>query len=433
MTEDQIKSYFHRLWPINRSLTGKGVRETLAILSELVVDLNVYEIPSGTTVFDWTVPKEWDVIEAYIETPEGRRIADFSVCNLHLLGYSIPFNGLLTYEELKKHIYTIPDQPTAIPYLTSYYKERWGFCMTHHEFSSLSQEGLYKVVVDTRLFEGALTYADAYLEGQSKEEIVFSTYICHPSMANNELSGPLVAAFLYQKLKTVTNRYYSYRFIFTPETVGTIAYLHQFGDVLKSNVLAGYVITCVGNEAPFTYKKSRKDDSQTNLITEHILKYNYPNYHKVIDFVPTGSDERQYCSPGFNLPFGSLMRTMYGEYKEYHTSLDNIDFISFAAIEGSVNAYWEMMKAFELNHKYKNLLPYGEVQLGKRGLYPDISTTTGKREFTLIKILYLLNYSDGDHFLIDIAEKIGCSILDLEDEVQKLINEGILTWSNHGK
>lgn len=430
--KESIRTYFYRLWPINRSLTGKGVIESLQILSELV-DLKQYQVPSGSQVFDWTVPQEWDVREAYIVTPDGKKIADFKVNNLHLLGYSTPVNEAFTYDELIKNIYTLPDQPNAIPYLTSYYKRRWGFCMTHEEFQTLPREGKYQVFIDSSLFNGNLTYADAYLPGKTTEEVVFSTYICHPSLANNELSGPLVAAFLYQQLKALPNRHYSYRFVFTPETIGTIAYLNHFGKEMKENVKAGFVITCAGNEAAFTYKRSRKQDSETNKITEHILKYHYPNYHEVLDFTPIGSDERQYCSPGFNLPFGSLMRTMYGKYEEYHTSLDNADFVSFEALEGTVDAYFKVVKGLELNRTYQNTLPFGEIQLGKRGLYPDMSSTKGDKAFSLKKILYLLNYSDGEHTLLDIAEKLGCSVLELEEELNQLTSHDLLNLTSYGK
>ncbi len=426
LMKENIQRYFERLWPINRSLTGEGVVQSLEILSELL-PLKQYHAPSGSQVFDWTIPQEWHVRKAYIIAPNGDKIADFNKNNLHLLGYSTPVNDFFSYEDLVKNIYTLPDQPNAIPYLTSYYKKRWGFCMAHDEFVQLPKEGMYQVVIDADLFDGKLTYADAYLPGKTSEEVVFSTYICHPSMANNELSGPLVAAFLYQQIEALKDRHYSYRFVFTPETIGTIAYLSQFGMQLKEKAKAGFIITCAGNEAPFTYKKSRKDNSETNQITEHILKYHYPNYHEVVEFTPIGSDERQYCSPGFNLPFGSLMRTMYGKYPQYHTSLDNADFISFEALEGTVEAYLKVVKGLEGNRKYQNNLPFGEIQLGKRGLYPDMSSTKGDKESSLKKILYLLNYSDGEHSMLTIAEKIGCSILELKEELDKLIAQNLLS------
>jgi aminopeptidase-like protein len=301
--------------------------------------------------------------------------------------------------------------------------------MTHNNFEKLSKEGLYEVVIDSDLNpKGSLTYADAILQGRSEKEIVFSTYICHPSMANNELSGPLVAVFLYNELKKQKNRYYTYRFVFTPETVGTISYLFSNGDYLKETSIGGLIITCAGDNGKFTFKKSKEENADINKLTAHILNnYAYGNY-EIIDFSPIGSDERQYCSPGFNLPYGSLMRTMYGKYKEYHTSADNKDFISFKALQETVNIYIKICKAFELNQKYINKNPYCEPFLSKYDLYPDISSTSVDKEEWLRQILYILNYSDGKTSLLDIAEKLEVSILDLKENIDKLINKKILDY-----
>lgn len=422
--KNTLEEYFDRLWPLNRSITGNGLRLSLDILSELI-DLNIYEIPSGTRVFDWTIPKEWNVKEAYILDPSGKRIADYSVNNLHLMGYSIPVKKSSSLSELKNNLFTIPDFPEAIPYLTAYYGNRWGFCISHNEYIKL-EEGRYEVVIDSELTDGALTIADSVLEGKSGKEIIISTYLCHPSMANNELSGPLVTAFLYRKIRSIPDRYYTYRFVIVPETIGAIAYLSKFKEHLLTNTHAGFVVTCIGDENKYTYKRSRQGNCEVDRIATHILRHHAKDYHSVIDFVPIGSDERQYCSPGFNLPVGSLMRSMYGRYKEYHTSKDNKNFISFGAMEDSVNMYARILRAFEINHKYKNTSPFCEPCLGPRGLYPKIGLKDEK-DISLRKILFVLNYSDGNHSLLDIAEKLDCSILDLEKEISILIDELLIT------
>jgi aminopeptidase-like protein len=405
----EIESYFDHLWPILRSITGEGVRQTHDVLSELI-RLERTEIPSGTQVFDWTIPKEWKVNEAYILDPNGKRVLDVKENNLHLLNYSIPFRGVLSRTELDKNLYSLPDKPTAIPYITSYYSPRWGFCLSQQQRDALP-DGDYQVVVDTKLFDGSLTLSEAILPGETKDEVLISTYTCHPSLASNELSGPLVAAFLYKELAKLESRRLTYRFIFLPETIGAITYLHLRGEYLKQHLIAGYVITCIGDTGDFTYKRSR----QSNLIStlalvdraaEHVLKHSKKS-HKILDFSPLGSDERQYCSPGFNLPVGSLMRSMYGTYPEYHTSLDNKSLISFEAMAEAVGMYLSVMKVLELNRTYKNLFPHGEPQLGKRGLYETLGRNTIPELSSAV--FWLLNYADGEHDLLWIAEKSGYS------------------------
>lgn len=419
----EIELYFDRLWPICRSITGNGVRESLAILQELV-PLTIHEIPSGTSVLDWTVPKEWNIRDAYIELGSGKRIAQFKKNNLHIVSYSTPFDGKVTYEELKARVHTIPDMPNAIPYITTYYKERWGFCMSQEEWDSLDPNDSFHVHIDTTLEPGSMSYGEVVLKGETEEEIFFSTYICHPSMANNELSGPLVTAFLYKQLAQLKKRRYTYRFIFIPETIGAIAYLAQHGEHLRTKMKAGYVVTCVGDEGKFHYKRSRRGNSEADRAAEHFLKHCGGDFHAK-DFVPDGSDERQYCSPGFNLPVGSLMRTSYYLYKEYHTSFDNKNFISFEAMKGTVEAYVEICRILELNRKYKNLFPYGEPQLGKRNLYPDFVAPGGRRDY-LDNLLFLLNFSDGEQDLLDIATRRGRSALEFEDIIGRCIEAGIL-------
>ncbi len=410
-----IEKYFDRLWPICRSITGEGLRETLKILQE-IIPLKLTEIPTGAKVFDWEIPKEWNISDAYIITPEGKKIANFKNNNLHVVNYSVPVNETIEYPQLIQHIYTLPDLPDAVPYITSYYKENWGFCLSHNEFLTLPKEGKYKVFIDSNLKEGSLTYGDLVLPGDSDKEILFSTYVCHPSMANNELSGPLVTAFLYQKIKELTNRKYTYRFVFVPETIGAIAYLNKNGNYLKDKLEAGFVITCCGDKGNFTYKRSKAEGTLVDRATEHFLK-NTQEHFKIIDFKIGGSDERQYCSPGFNLPVGSLMRTMYKCYPEYHTSLDNKNFISFPSLIETIDAYFDIVRIFELNDKYVNKIKYGEPFLSKHNLYPT-DTNHQKMADSTAMLLHFLAYADGTKDLIEIAEKFNSCILDFADIVE---------------
>ncbi len=418
-----LEDYFDRLWPITRSLTGNGNRESLKILSE-IIDLEINEIPSGTTCYDWNIPPEWNIQDAWIKNSKGDKIIDFSKNNLHVLGYSTPFKGTLSFKELKEHLYTLPKQPDLIPYLCSYYKERWGFCLSHNQLLSLDVNEIYEVFIDSSLDSmGSMTVGEAILKGTSKKEILISTYICHPSLANNELSGPLVTAFLYQKLKHLKKRKYTYRFVFIPETIGAIYMLSKYGEYWKEYMQAGFVVTCIGDPGKFTYKKSRRGNSLADRAALTILDQTEKNYN-LVEFFPNGSDERQYCSPGFNLPMGSLMRTMYAKYPEYHTSADNKDFISFNAMEGSVNKYLEIIELIERNEKYINTKPYGEPQLGKRGLYPTF-TQTGNDDYVRA-MMWILNLADGENDLITISERSKYPIKVLLPIIDKLIENGIL-------
>lgn len=415
-----LENYFDRLFPICRSITGNGVRESLKILSE-VIPLNIYEVPSGTQVFDWIVPKEWNINDAYIITPEGKKICDFKQHNLHVVNYSTPIHKKISFEELKKHLHTFPHKPTAIPYVTSYYQENWGFCIAYEEYKKLPTDGEYEVFIDSSLTNGSLTYADIILEGDRKDEVMFSTYICHPSMANNELSGPLVSMLLYQQIATLKHRKYTYRFVFIPETIGTLVYLHKYGEHLKQHLKAGYVITCVGDRGIFHYKQSKYGNTLADKAAIHTLKHSKKPY-RILSFYPGGSDERQYCSPAFNLPVGSLMRTPYREYPEYHTSLDNKEFISFKSIKESAEMYFKIVQTLELNDIYINQYPYGEPQLSKRGLY-----TQNLSRDDVMKIMYILQYSDMQNDLIDIADRMKVSVLELERIVGLLKENKMIT------
>jgi aminopeptidase-like protein len=420
--EKKLEAYFDRLWPITRSITGNGLRESFHILQELI-PLELIEVKSGTKVFDWEVPKEWNIRDAYIQTPDGTRIAQLKDNNLHVLNYSIPVNKTVSFQELEKHVFTLPEQPDAIPYVTSYYKETWGFCLSHNEWQGLPKEGEYRVVIDSTLEEGSLTYGQVVLPGSTKQEVLFSSYLCHPSMANNELSGPLAMAFLYQKIAQIPNRKLSYRFVLAPETVGVIAFLSKYGNLLKENLIAGYVLTCCGDLGDFTYKRSKDATALCNRAAEHCLHYSEVK-HKVIDFAVGGSDERQYCSPGFNLPVGSLMRTPYQKYKEYHTSLDNKSFISFSSLRQTIELYENISKTLEINGPWECNVPFGEPQLGKRGLYPSSVSPDAQRE-NLHDLLHLISFSDGKNDLITIAEKRDKHALEFEEHLVACRNKGL--------
>jgi len=369
---EDIYNLIKKLFPINRSITGKGFRKSLRIIQEYVPNLKIKSIKSGERCFDWTVPKEWDVKDAYIEEyPTGKKIVDFKDNNLHLVSYSIPVEGIFSFEELEKHLHYRKDLPDAIPYVTSYYKEYWGFCLTYNQFKTLDKSKKYKVVIKSKLFEGKLNYGEVILKGKSKKEIFFSTYLCHPSMANNELSGPALATFLIKYLQEKENRKYTYRFIFIPETIGSICYLSKNLKKMKKNIIAGFVLTCVGDEGKFSYIPSRYGDTLADKVALNILNH-HTNGFKKYSYLDRGSDERQYCSPGIDLPVCSVMKSKYGEYKEYHTSLDNLDFVSAKGLEESFNIYTKIIEVLENNNFYKTTV-LCEPQMGKRGLYHQIS------------------------------------------------------------
>ena len=409
---------------INRSITGEGVRETLVkIQKEHLPNLNIETVPSGTKVFDWVVPPEWHVTKAYIITPEGKKICDFSINNLHLVGYSIPFFGKMRLDQLQKYLHSLPEQPKAIPYITSYYKERWGFCLAQEQRDALD-EGEYEVVIDSRLFPGQLNYGELILPGESDQEIFISTYICHPSMANNELSGITVTTYLAKWLSELKVRRYTYKFVFIPETIGSITYLSKNYVNLKKKVIAGFNISCVGDERSYSYLPSRNGKTISDKVAKHVLKWIAPDY-KSYTWLSRGSDERQYCSPGIDLPIASIARTMYENYPEYHTSLDNLQ--NVVTPKGLDGGYWALRRALELVEKnkiYKNKF-LCEPQLSKRNLYPTLSTKKSVEQ--VMAMLNLLSFCDGEHSLLDIAEKINVPAWELYELVEKLISHDLIS------
>lgn len=389
-----------RLYSICRSLTGEGVRSTLAMLSERL-PLELREVPSGTPAFDWTVPREWNVRDAWIARPGGERLVDFRRHNLHLVGYSAPVRGTFTRAELEPHLHSLPDHPDWIPYRTSYYRESWGFCLTEHQRTALG-DGPFEVVVDTTLADGALSYAEVLLRGAEPHEVLFSTHICHPALANDNLSGIVVLTALAELLATARTRY-SYRFLFLPGTIGAIAWLAH-NEQAAPRIRAGLVAAGLGDRGPFHYKRSRRGDTEIDRAAVSALR-DAGVEHGVSDFTPFGYDERQFCSPGFDLPVGSLTRRPYGTYPEYHTSADDLAFIGPESLAGSLALYLRVIAALEGNGRYRNLNPKCEPQLGKRGLYSELGGEhRGRHELAL---LWVLNYSDGEHDLLAIANRSG--------------------------
>jgi len=407
------------LFPICRSISGNGVRETLQIIQNHI-PITIHEISTGTKVFDWVVPKEWNVVDAYIMDETGNKIIDFKENNLHLVGYSTPINRTLTLSQLQEHLYSLPEQPEAIPYVTSYYKERWGFCISQKQRDNL-KEGNYKVFIDSELKDGSLTYGELIIPGRSKKEIFISTYVCHPSMANNELSGPVLSTFLAKWIMSKPRRY-SYRIIFIPETIGSIIYLSKNLESLKENVIAGFNITCVGDNGPYSYLPTRNGNTYSDKIALNILSFDHPDFIKYT-YLDRGSDERQYNSPGVDLPICTIMRSKYGTYPEYHTSLDNLDIVSAEGLIGSLNIFKKCLNTIEENKKYK-IKCLGEPQLGKRGLYPTIGTKTSSLKVK--DIMNFISYADGEHDLIDISNIIDVPVWELYPIIEKLVKADLI-------
>lgn len=422
MIGKEIHEFAQQLWPLNRSITGNGTRETLRQINLHLPKLLIKSVPSGTKVFDWTVPKEWLVREAYITTPNGNKICDFSKNNLHLLGYSVPTNLEISLDELKKHLYTFPEQPEAIPYHTSYYKENWGFCLSYNEYKKL-KNGNYKVIIDSELYDGELNYGEIIIPGKSKKEIFLSTYICHPSMANNELSGPTVLTFLCKWLEKLTDRQFTYRIVFIPETIGSIAYLSYNHKEMKQNIIAGFNVTCVGDNRAYSYLPSRNGNTLSDKIAKHVLTWTDPNFVEYT-WLDRGSDERQYCSPGIDLPIASIYRTKFAKYPEYHTSLDNLeDVVTPKGLDGG---YWAIRKSLELierNKKFK-VTVLGEPQLGKRGLYPSVSKKNIDQKILLMRDF--ISLCDGNTSLIDIANRLNTPAWNLYEMIDKLKSHNLI-------
>jgi aminopeptidase-like protein len=415
-------SWAKDLFPIARSLTGNGVRKTFSYLQDINPEIQTYSFATGTDVFDWTIPREWNMKSAFIEHIEtGKRFAEFETHNLHILGYSLPIDKVMDRTELLPHIYTQPDQPDLIPYVTSYYKDRWGFCMSHNEKNALP-EGDYRVFVDSELFDGELLVGDALIQGETDQEVMFSSYVCHPSMANNELSGPvLISALLKYVKETYPKPKSSYRFILVPETIGSVAYMSRNLEEMQQRVVCGFNLSCVGDERAFSHVESRYGNNLADNALRSALvgRDNVETY----SFLHRGSDERQYCAPGIDLPVCGFCRTKYGEFPEYHTDADNFDLVTQNGLMGSFEIMCEIIDAFEIG-LYPRVLVKGEPQLGKRGLYPTISQ---KGSYSSIRArMDFLAYADGTNTLFEIAERIGVPLSIVLNEAHVMLEHELI-------
>ena len=421
----EMHAFIGQMYPLCRSITGAGFRETLSLVSRHI-PLEIHEVPTGTPVFDWTVPKEWNIRDAYVKNSDGQRVIDFRKSNLHVVGYSIPIRATLTLAELKDHLFTLPEQPEWIPYRTSYYQETWGFCLSHNELLKMKDDH-YEVCIDSSLEPGHLTYGEYYLPGEEGNEVLISCHACHPSLCNDNLSSVALVTFLAKHLSTGPRRY-SYRFLFIPGTIGSITwlYLNESG---VHRIRHGLVAACVGDPGKSTYKKSRQGDAEIDRAVAHVLKHSGHDY-EIMDFSPYGYDERQYGSPGFNLPVGCLMRTPHGQYPQYHTSADDLAFVRPESLADSFGKYLAALNILENNRTYLNLNPKCEPQLGKRELYRLIG---GDREtgFDQMSLLWVLNLSDGCHSLLDIAERAGYEFNMIKNAAEALKESGLLKVADH--
>ncbi len=422
MIGKEIYSFAKTLWPINRSLTGEGVRKTLFLIKNKLPELKILKIKSGTKVFDWVVPNEWNVREAWIKDPKGKKICNFNENNLHLMGYSQPIHKKINLEKLKKNLHSLKKQPTAIPYITSYYKKNWGFCISHNEKKKL-KKGIYEVFIDSKFTIGNLNYGELIIKGKSKKEIFLSTNICHPSMGNNELSGMCVTTYLAKWIRNLKKTNYTYRIIFIPETIGAIAYLFYNLKSMKKNIIAGFNVVCIGDNYNYSYVPSRYGDTYSDLVAKHILKNTYPKF-KTFSWLQRGGDERQYCAPKINLPVVSIMRSKYETYEEYHTSLDNLNFISSKGLEGGFNVLMNSLICIE-----NNFIPiatnYCEPQLSKRGLYWDVVLEKNKNNNVKLLVNFL-SLSDGKNSILDIANICQIPIWELYKISEKLLKNKLI-------
>lgn len=398
----EMHRFMAELFPICRSITGEGVRETLRRIERLL-PLDIQEVPTGTSVLDWTVPKEWNIRDAYVASPDGERLIDFGASNLHVVSYSVPVRKRMPFSELRPHLHTLPSHPDWIPYRTSYYVENWGFCLAHRDLERFRDDVEYDVVIDSSLEAGSLTYGEYTVRGEREEEVLVSTHICHPSLANDNLSGIAVAVWLARTLTDRSPRY-TYRFLFIPGTIGSITWLALNRDTV-GRIRHGLVLSCVGDPGPVAYKRSRQGNAPIDQAAAHVLRQGELD-HLVEDFDPYGYDERQFCSPGPDLPVGRLSRTPNGRYPEYHTSADDLQLVTPQALAESLDQILEVVDVLEHDQVYRNLNPWGEPQLGRRGLYDGVAGGGDLPGYELA-LLWVLNQSDGSNSLLDIADRAG--------------------------
>ena len=416
----QMHDFVAKLFPISRSLTGNGVRETLGEIHNHLPMLTVHEIPSGTQAFDWVVPDEWNISAARLTGPDGQVFADFDDHNLHVVGYSEPVDRVLPLEQLQEHLHSLPEMPDAIPYVTTYYHRNWGFCLPFRVMSSLPP-GDYHARINSVLAPGHMTYGEILLPGESTQEVLLSTYICHPSMANNELSGPAVTTWLVKWL-TERRRRLTYRIVFVPETIGSIVYLSRNIEAMSRNVVAGFNISCVGDDRCYSFLPSRNGNTLSDRVAQNVLDRIDPNY-KRYSYLDRGSDERQYCAPGVDLPVCSLMRSKYGCYPEYHCSADDLSLVTATGLEGAYSALKSCLEILEANRVWQATV-LCEPQLGKRGLYP--TTSTRESAASIKTMMDFLAYVDGEHDLLSISESIGAAPLECATIAQQLAQHGLL-------
>lgn len=419
---DVLHGWVAQLFPICRSLTGDGVRRTLGYLKNLLGDLQIKEVPTGSIVGDWVVPDEWNIRSALVSSLDGTPVIDFANSNLHVVSYSEPINEVVTRDELLKHIHSLPNQPDAIPYVTSYYSRTWGFCLAHRDMGRLVEDE-YRVTIDSDLSPGSLTYAEMLIPGASAEEVLLTTYVCHPSMANNELSGPVVMTALGRWLASQENLRYSYRLLFLPETIGAITYLSEHLDELKQNVVAGWVLTCIGDDRTYSFVPSRLGNTLADRISKAVLTELNADFTEY-SYLDRGSDERQWCAPGVDLPVASLMRSKYGTFDEYHTSLDDLEFVTPSGLQGGLDMMSSAIQLLEGNFRYK-LETIGEPQLGKRGLRPNLGT---KETASLVRnMMNVLIYSDGNHDVLEVSSVVGVPTAEVISISENLAKHGLLS------
>lgn len=419
---EHMHALARRLWPINRSISGPGLRETLNILQELLPELKLIEVPSGSKVLDWIVPDEWEIREAWIEGPTGERVVDFADNNLHVVGYSEAIDKTLSLNELQPHLHSLPEQPDAIPYVTSYYNRTWGFCLSERQRAGL-KPGSYRVHIDARHFSGSITLGELVLPGNIDHEVLLSTYCCHPSMANNELSGPCLTTWIARWLESLPDRRYTYRIVFVPEMIGSIAYLDRNLETLCSKVIAGFNITCVGDDRGWSYLPSRNGATLSDQVALHVLKHEAGEFH-LYNWLDRASDESNYCAPGIDLPVASVMRSKYDEYPEYHTSLDDLEHVVTPRGLGQSFALYQQMIQLIENHCYPRTRVLGEPQLGRRGLYPSISKKGSTA--SVRSMLDILSLSDGMNSSIDLADKVGLPSWQVDDMLSVLESHALI-------
>ena len=412
----EIYQLIETLYPICRSITGDGFRQSMQILQKHI-PLELREIPSGTQVFDWNVPREWNIRDAWIKNAKGEKVVDFQRSNLHILNYSVPIRKKVRLTELKDHLFSIPEHEDWIPYRTSYYKENWGFCVTQRQMDSLKEDE-YEVMIDSSLEDGHLTLGEYFIQGQTEDEFLISCHSCHPSLCNDNLSGMGMATYLAKYLSEKKLRY-SYRFLFIPGTIGAITWL-SLNEKNVSKIKHGLVIACVGDPGKIHYKQSRQGNAEIDRAVNLVLKHSGDEY-EIEDFSPYGYDERQYASPGFNLAVGNLSRTPHGRFPEYHTSADNLDFIKAESLADSYFKYLEIIDVIENNKKYLNTNPKGEPQLGKRGLYRTFGGRKDSSDYEMA-LLWVLNLADGNYNLLDIAERSGLAFSSIQEAAKALID-----------